>query len=100
MKFWQIDGGNVQEGSSSNTYPTHSSSSSSMPSIKEIPYYTEDVKYELLKYKLDIAIEQWNHEMKIAKLNAKMQNVVASQVPHKNELNQMAHLNLLWVFVR
>ena len=95
MKFWQIDGGNVQEGFSSSTYPTHSSSSSSTPSIEEIPSYTEDVKYELLKYQLDIAIEQQNHAMKIAKLNAKMLNAVASQVLHKNELNQMAHLNLV-----
>ncbi|KAK9986887.1 hypothetical protein SO802_031838 [Lithocarpus litseifolius] len=74
----QIDGGNVQEGSSSSTYPIHSCSSSSTPSTKEIPDCREDVKYELLKYKLDIAMEQWNHAMKIAKMKAKMQYAVAS----------------------
>ena len=94
MKFWQIDGGNVQEGSSSYKYTTHSCSSSSTPSIEEIPYCLEDVKYELLKYQLDIAIEQQNHAMKIAKINAKMLNAVASQVQKNNELNQMTHLNL------
>ena len=95
MKFWQIDGGNVQEGFSSSTYPTHSSSSSSTPSIEEIPYCLEYVKYELLKYQLDIAIEQQNHAMKIAKINAKMLNAVVSQVLHNNELNEMAYLNLV-----
>ena len=59
MNFGQIDGGNVQEGSSSSTYPSHSCSSSSTPSTEEIPYCQEDVKYELLKYQLDIEIEQW-----------------------------------------
>ena len=48
MKFWQIDGGNVQEGSSSSTYPTHCYSSSSTPSTEEIPYCAKDVKYEFL----------------------------------------------------
>ena len=71
MKFWQIDGRNVLQDSSFSTYSTHSSSSSSTPSTEESPYYTEDVKYDLLKYQLDIAIEQQNHAMKIAKLNAK-----------------------------
>ena len=84
MKFWQIDGGNVQKGSSSSTYSTHSSSSSS----------TGDAKYNLLKYQLDIAIVQRNHAMKIAKLNARMLNAVASQVLPDDELNKMAHLNL------
>ena len=70
MKFWQIDGGNVQQGSSFNTYSTHSST----PSTEESPYCKGDVKYDLLKYQLDIAIEQWNHAMKIAKLNARMLN--------------------------
>ena len=46
MKFWQIDRGNVLQGSSSNTPSTEESSS------------IGDVKYDLLKYKLDIAIEQ------------------------------------------
>ena len=45
MKFWQIDGGNVQQGSSSSTPSTKESSS------------TGDVKYNLLKYQLDITIE-------------------------------------------
>ena len=94
MKFWQIDGGNVQQGSSSSTYSTHSSSSSSTPSTEESPYCTGDVKYDLLKYQLDIAIEQQNHETKIAKLNARMLNAVASQVLLDDELNKMAHLNL------
>ena len=94
MKFWQIDGGNVQQGSSSNTYSTHSSSSSNTPSTKESPYFTRDVKYDLLKYQLDIAIKQQNHAMKIAKLNARMLNAVASQVLPDDELNKMAHLNL------
>ena len=94
MKFWQIDGGNVQKGSSSSTYSTHSSSSSSTPSTEESPYYIGDVKYDLLKYQLDIAIEQRNHAMKIAKLNARMLNAVASQVLPDDELNKMAHLNL------
>ena len=71
MKFWQIDGGNVQQGSSSNTYSTHSSSSSSTPSTEESPYCTGDVKYDLLKYQLDIAIEQRNHAMKIFKVECK-----------------------------
>ena len=71
---------NVQEGSSSSTYPTHSCSSSRTPSIEEIPYCPKDVKYELLKYQLDIAIEQQNHAMKIAKMNAKMLNIVESKV--------------------
>ena len=84
MKFWQIDGGNVQQGSSTSTYSTHSSSSSS----------TGDAKYNLLKYQLDIAIEQRNHAMKIAKLNARMLNAMASQVLPDDELNKMAHLNL------
>ena len=95
MKFWQIDGGNVQEGSSSSTYPTQSNSSYSTPSIEEIPCCIEDVKYELLKYQIDITIEQRNHAMKIAKLNAKMLNAVVSQVLHNNELNEMAYLNLV-----
>ena len=94
MKFWQIDGGNVQKGSSSSTYSTHSSSSSSTPSTEESPYYIGDVKYDLLKYQLDIAIEQRNHAMKISKLNARMLNAVASQVLLDDELNKMAHLNL------
>ena len=85
----------MQEGSSSSTYPTHSNSSYSTPSIEEIPYCTEDVKYELLKYQIDITIEQRNHAMKIAKLNAKMLNAVVSQVLHNNELNEMAYLNLV-----
>ena len=66
MKFWQIDSGNVQQGSSSNTYSTHFSISSSTPLIEERPYHTRDVKYDLLKYQLDIAIEQWNHAVKIS----------------------------------
>ena len=57
MKFWQIDGGNVPQGSSSSTYSTHFSLSSSTPSIEERTYYIGDVKYDLLKYQLDIAIE-------------------------------------------
>nr|POE79023.1 hypothetical protein CFP56_74408 [Quercus suber] len=94
MKFWQIDGGNVQQGSSSSTYSTHSSSSSSTPSTEESPYCTRDVKYNLLKYQLDIAIEQRDHAMKIAKLNAIMLNTVASQVLPDDELNKISHLNL------
>ena len=94
MKFWQIDGGNMQQGFSFGTYSTHFSSSSNTPSTKEIPYFTKDVKYDLLKYQLDIAIEQHNHAMKIAKLNARMLKVVASQVLPDDELNKMAHLNL------
>jgi len=77
MKFWQIESGNVQQGSSSNTPSTKDSSS------------IGDVKYDLLKYQLDIAIEQRNHAMKIAKLNARMQNVVASQVLPDDELYKM-----------
>ena len=94
MKYWQIDGGNMQQGSSSSTYSTHSSLSSSTPSIEESPYCTKDGKYDLLKYQLNIAIEQQNHAIKIAKLNARMLNVVASQVLPDDELNKMAHLNL------
>jgi len=94
LKFWQIDGGNVQQGSSSNTYSTHSNSSSNTPSTEESPYYTGDVKYDLLKYQLEIAIEQRNHAIKTAKLNARMLNAVASQVLPDDELNKMAHLNL------
>ena len=94
MKFWQIDGGNVQQGSSSNTYSTHSSSSSNTPSTEESFYCTGDVKYDLLKYQLDIAIEQRNHAIMTAKLNARMLNAVASQVLPDDELNKMAHLNL------
>ena len=82
MKFWQIEGGNVQQGSSSSTHSTEESSS------------IGDVKYNLLKYQLDIAIEQRNHAMKIAKLNARMLNAVASQALSNDELNKMAHLNL------
>jgi len=47
-----------------------------------------------LKYQLNIAIEQQNHAMKIAKLNARMLNAMASQVLPNDELNKMAHLNL------
>ena len=94
MKFWQIDGGNMQQSFSSGTYSTHSSSSSSTPSTEESPYFTKDVKYDLLKYQLDIAIEQRNHAIKIAKLNARMLNVVASQVLLNDELNKMAQINL------
>ena len=57
MKFWQNNGGNVQRGSSSSTYSTYSSSSSGTPSTKESPYCTGDVKYDLLKYQLDITIK-------------------------------------------
>ena len=57
MKFWQINGGNVQQGSSSSTYSTHSSSSFGTPSTEESPYCTGDVKYDLLKYQLDITIK-------------------------------------------
>ena len=85
----------MQERSSSSTCPTHSNSSSSTPSIEEIPCCTEDVKYELLKYQLDMAIEQWNHAMKIAKLSAKMLNAMVSQVLYNNVLNETAHLNLV-----
>ena len=77
MKFWQIEGGNVQQGSSSSTPLTEDSSS------------TGDVKYNWLKYQLDIAIEQQNHVMKIAKLNAKMLNAVASQVLPNDKLYKM-----------
>ena len=48
MKFWQINGGNVQQGSSSSTPST--------PLIEKSSS-TENVKYDLLKYQLDIAIE-------------------------------------------
>ena len=82
MKFWPIDSGNVQQGSSSSTASTKESSS------------IGDVKYDLLKYQLDIAIEQQNHAMKIAKLNARMLNTMASQVLPDDELNKMEHLNL------
>nr|POE99917.1 hypothetical protein CFP56_57070 [Quercus suber] len=82
MKFWQIEGGNVQQGSSSSTPSTEESSN------------IGDVKYDLLKYQLDIAIEPQNHAMKIAKLNARMLNAVASQVLLDDELNKMAYLNL------
>ena len=75
-------GGNVQQGSSSSTYSTEESSN------------TGYVKYDLLKYQLDIAIEQRNHAMKITKLNARMLNAVASQVLPDDELNKMTHLNL------
>uniref|UniRef100_A0A7N2R846 Ribonuclease H1 N-terminal domain-containing protein n=1 Tax=Quercus lobata TaxID=97700 RepID=A0A7N2R846_QUELO len=83
MKFWQIEGGNVQQGTSSSTPSIEDSSS------------TEDVKYDLLKYQLDITIEQRNYAMKITKLNARILNVVASQVRPNDELNKMAHLT--WV---
>ena len=83
MKFWQIEGGNVQQGTSSSTPSTEDSSS------------TGDVKYDLLKYQLDITIEQQNYAMKITKLNARILNVVASQVRPNDELNKMAHLT--WV---
>jgi len=85
MKFWQINGGNVQQGSSSSTPSTPLTEKSSS---------IENVKYDLLKYQLDIAIEQRNHAMKIAKLNARMLNTVASQVLPDDELNKMTHLNL------
>ena len=94
MKFWQIDGGNVQQGSSSSTYSTHSSSSFSTPSTEESPYCTKDVNYDLLKYQLDITIEQQNRAMKIPKLHARMLNAMVSQVLPNDELNKMAHLNL------
>ncbi|KAK9999379.1 hypothetical protein SO802_018982 [Lithocarpus litseifolius] len=87
IKFWQIDGGNVQEGSSSSTYSTNSSLSTSNPSIEESSS-TGDVKCDLLKYQLDTAIEQQNHAMKIAKLYARMLNAVASQVLLDDELNK------------
>ena len=57
MKFWQINGGNVQQGSSSSTYSTHSSSSFSTLSTEESPHCTGDVNYNLLKYQLDITIK-------------------------------------------
>ena len=82
MKFWQIEGGNVQRGSSSNT-----------PSTKESSCIGE-VKYNLLISQLDIVIEQRNHAMKIAKLNARMLKAVAYQVLPDDELNKMVHLNL------
>ena len=83
----------MQQGSSSSTYSIHSSLSSSTPSTEESSS-TRDVKYNLLKYQLDIAIKQRNHAMKIAKLNARMLNIVASQVLPDDELNKMAHLKL------
>ena len=94
MNFWQIDGGNVQEGSSFSTYillilaqvPI-------LLQLKRSSCCPKDVKYELLKYQLDIAIER-NHAMKISKINAKMLNAVASQVLQNDELNQMTHLTL------
>ena len=94
MKFWQIDGGNMQQSFSSGTYSTHSSSSFSTPSTEESPYFTKYVKHDLLKYQLDIAIKQRNHAIKTAKLNARMLNAVASQVLLDDELNKMTHLNL------
>ena len=94
MKFWQIDGGNVLQDSLSSTYSIHSSLSSCTPSTEESPYCTGDVKYDLLKFQLDIAIEQRNHAMKIAKLNARMLNTVASLVLPDHVLNKMAHLQL------
>ena len=93
MKFWQIDGANVWQGFSFSTYSTHSSSSSSTSSIEESSYIGE-VKYDLLISQLDVATEQRNHAMKIAKLNARMLNTMASQVLPDDELNKMAHLNL------
>lgn len=75
----------MQQGSSSSTPSTPLTEKSSS---------TEDVKYNLLKYQLDITIEQRDHAMKIAKLNARMLNAVASQVLPDDELNKMAHLNL------
>ena len=83
----------MQQGSSTSTYSTHSSSSFSTSSTEESSS-TGDVKYDLLKYQLDIAIEQRNHAMKIAKLNARILNAVASQVLLDDKLNKMAHLNL------
>ena len=84
----------MQQCFSFGTYSTHSSSSSSTPSTEESPYFTKYVKHNLLKYQLDIAIEQRNHAIKTAKLNARMLNAVASQVLLDDELNKMTHLNL------
>ena len=58
------------------------------------PHCRGGVKYDLLKYQLDIAIKQRNHAIKTAKLNARMLNAVASQVLLDDELNKMTHLNL------
>ena len=83
----------MQQGSSTSTYSTHSSLSFSTSSTEESSS-TGDVKYDLLKYQLDIAIEQRNHAMKIAKLNARILNAMASPVLLDDKLNKMAHLNL------
>ena len=94
MNFWQIDGGNVQEGSSFSTYILLILAQVPIPlQLKRSSCCPKDVKYELLKYKLDITIER-NHAMKISKINAKMLNAVASQVLQNDELNQMTHLTL------
>ena len=49
MKFWQIDGGNMQQGFSFGTYSTHFSSSSNTPSTEESPYFTKDVKIRFIE---------------------------------------------------
>ena len=90
MKFWQIEGEVLADWrwECATRYFIHTLSTEDSSSI-------EDVKYDLLKYQLDITIEQRNYAMKITKLNARILNVVASQVRPNDKLNKTAHLT--WV---
>lgn len=53
-----------------------------------------DVRTSLLQYQLDTMIEQWDHARKIADLNARMLNEVASRVLGEDELNEPTNVNL------
>ena len=89
MEFMERNGRNVQYGASSSwTSPTMSTSSPGGPSQSEGTSSCDgDVKNRLLRYQLDVAIEERDHARRIATLSTNMLSEVVAHVMGDDEVH-------------
>ena len=80
----------VQGGAStSGASPNMSTSSTSSTSRSEgTNYPSEDIRNTLLRYQLEVAIEEHDHARRIATLSANMLNEVVAHVVGDNEVDE------------
>ena len=95
MEYFHRNGMDVQGGASaSGASQIMSTSSPSSPSRSEgTNYPSGDIRNTLLRYQLEVAIEERDHARRIATLSANMLNEVVAHVVGDNEVDEPTRLH-------
>ena len=88
MEYLHHNGMDVQGGASGGRQNMSNSSPSSTSRSKGTNYPSEDISNTLLRYQVEVAIEERDHARRIATLSANMLNEVVAHVVGDNEVDE------------